>query len=449
MSKEKTKTFQCNILDYLEAHNNKTYKEARLALKELCLGGALKARKGQGVTFIVPAESVMADVMAKIYSDKESDIDFAVKTMQAHILNDEYTKVEELKSGDVSNRLNQKVDVESASGGTAKIKNGPELKVDGAFKMIPGRTGLSVMVATGKSMPLDGEAAPRRERSAMPRAPRPTMGRGDDDFNRDGCLTEVEKQYNPSAGVECYLHAVLAIMEHIGKDKKSPDYKRALVSLDKSPFTSLYLLIQTNDSKNKVISDSVLFGLKSLKCPNSSPIEAYKEYLSEGYALINQAAVGEIPEMRWDIYTNGMSKQSLGANIAKNYEECKLYTDPELKSFFANYKEQQDYVRFRINYIHNVFLQVATLSKPSITDFISIFMSIKVVLSSDEKYSTKKWGAILSQDDLIMGPLAFVYSGSFMYYPHVGTTGAAEDEADDLPRGAMEVAEMGTGQLPA
>lgn len=442
----KDKTFQCNILDYVERKKPEVFK----AISELCLKGAFKPRRDTGVTFIMPTDATIKAITPGIYSDKEDEYEKAWSTMQAHILNDCYESVAEFKDSDVSNRLNKKVEFGSVAGTKAVLKNGTELTLDTSFKMIPGRKGLSIFIASGP-MPTDGpDASPRsRGPKAEGAGKKKTVGR--DEFNRNEFVKKIENVYMEKNDGCCYLQAVLALLKHLGKNEGSKDYKRAVVSLDMSPFTSLYILLEPyRNTENYLLSKEVLddWTEKSCELTGVEAVKAYIAHLSEGEKLLGKDLDDKIDSARWNIISSGFSRHNLPKSIGSQYKELvpHMYAEDSLKEFFTpEYKEWQDLARYHINYM---FSYCESPVGNHTHDFKEVQSSIQAIMGGDERFSTKIWSTLASQNDFLAGPISFITSGSFLYYPgekkHVK---GADDDDGDLPAQVYAAAEDGTGSM--
>jgi hypothetical protein len=446
MSKE-MKKFQCNILDYVEKKHPDVFK----AITELCLKGAFKPRRETGVTFIIPAPDTIKEIMPGIYSDKEAEYEKAWSTMQAHILNDCYESPAEFKDDEVVNRLSQKLEFDSVSGNKAILKNKTELTLDTGFKMIPGRKGLSIYTANGP-IPTNGPAATEKPRKPKAEgSKRAAVGRAE--FNRVEFVKRIESEFvEKKDGGACYLKAVLSLMAHLEKNKESSDYKKAVVSLDMSPFTSLYILLEPHHSGKMLLSDEVLssWDMKLDNVQGEAAVSAYIKHLSEGEHLLGKDLDDKIDSARWKIISGGISRHNLPNAIGGQYRSLtkELYSDGELKEFFTpEYKEWQDLARYHINYMFTYF---ETLIGNHKHEFDEVKSCIESILSGDERFSTKTWSPLTSKDDFLAGPIAFVQSGSFLYYPgEKKHTKGADDDDDDMPAAVGRMSEFGTGQKSA
>jgi len=443
----KDKTFQCNILDYVERKKPEVFK----AISELCLKGAFKPRRDTGVTFIMPTDATIKAITPGIYSDKEDEYEKAWSTMQAHILNDCYESVAEFKDSDVSNRLNKKVEFSSVAGTKAVLKNGTELTLDASFKMIPGRKGLSIFNASGP-MPTDGpDASPRsRGPKAEGAGKKKTVGRGPDEFNRVEFVKKIESSYMEKNDGICYLQAVLALLDHLGKNAGSKDYKRAVVSLDKSPYASLYILLEPYHAGKMLLSPEVLdaWTERSSNLTGEKAVEAYIAHLSKGADLLSKDLDDKIDSARWTIISGGFSRHNLPKSIGSQYNQLvpHMYAEDSLKEFFTpEYKEWQDLARYHINYM---FSYCESSIGNHVHDFKEVQSSIQAIMGGDERFSTKIWSPLAGQSDFLAGPISFITSGSFLYYPcekkHVK---GADDDDSDLPAQVYAAAEDGTGSM--
>jgi hypothetical protein len=417
MSKE-DKKFQCNILDYVEKKNPEVFK----AIAALCLKGAFKPRRDTGVTFIMPAASTIKDITPGIYSDKEEEYEKSWSVMQAHILNDCYESAAEFKDEDV-------------------------LELDTGFKMIPKRKGLSIYIASGP-IPTDGPAAAEREsrQKAEGSGAKKTKSRGE--FDRAKFVKSVETDFlAKDDGGACYLHAVLALMEHLGADKDSADYKRAVVTLDMSPLASLYLLLEPFRTGKLLLSDSVLESWEKKTCDlqGEAAVTKYISYLSVGEKFLSKDLDEKIDSARWNIISNGISRHNLPKAIGAQYAKVVLYSDDGLKSFFTpEYKEWQDLARYHINYMFTYFESSFGNHKHEFSEVQSSIMSI---MGSDERFSTKTWSPLASKEDFLAGPVAFIESGSFLYYPGEKKHVRGSDDDDDVHPMVATMARSGTGGL--
>jgi hypothetical protein len=450
MSKSEKK-LHCSILDYLEVNRPEVYQ----TIKNLCLGGAIKPRRDSGVTFVIPAAEVLKKIQGLALSEKEADVEEALKMMQAHILNEEYSKPAEFNKG-VSSKLGILIEVES-NAGTVILKNGTKLTVDGGFRMMPRREGMAVYTASGP-MPMEGPAAPRPERKQ--RGDKAT-GRGEikgaDEFNRQAFIGQIHDSFQKDNNGNIYLAAVLSLMEHLESNKRE-SFNRALLTLDLSPYTSLYLLIQPGCRRACVVSNDCFDGWKF---ENTSSVgqDSIKKYISymEKAAKLLAGSVKEIDskvdDLRWGITSGGISKSHVLRKLDEAYSEsnvASLYADQSLGQWFAadRFKQWQDEARFHINYMITYWEQDIMSHKH---DFDSIKMTIAALMASDKPYFSETSGrAITSTADFMTGPIAFIESHSFMYYPAVEKETVGADEEDiygSHQEAVMQCAYAGCGHM--
>lgn len=445
MSKEEKK-FQCNILSYLESRHPKAYK----AITELCLGGNLKPRKDSGVTFIVPHDKVLSELMPKVYSDKESDIEEAINIMKAHILNDCYDVVGEFKDNEVSNRLGQKLEFDSISGNTAILKNKTALNYDSGFKVMPKRTGMAVYIASGP-MPTDGPAASQM-RERKPRGERKPRAEGGAEFGQ-GERTKLATEIVNKPDGQFILTVVLSILKHL---EGKPSYNRACASLDMSPYVSFYLLVEPYKTEGKYLVDSADLDGWNVPTASSAQGEAaigeYMKYIKHAASLLSGDLkhVDEIVDnARWSILSSGIAKTSVLTGISRAYSAApKLFKEDELNSFFFSdrYKEWQDEIRFHINYLITYWETDLLTHKH---EFREVDSTINAMMCCTKPSFDKLAESPLpvSQAQFMSGPIAFVESGSFLHYPMVETTATGSAEERQFDSYVYEVSGAGTGKM--
>lgn len=450
MSSEKK--IHCSIPDYIENRHPDVYK----AIKELCLFSSLKPRRGNSIALVLPDKKVLDTILKDVFSDKEEEVQSALDTMKAHILVSEnpIKNVNDLKTG-VSNRLGKVFNLADA-----------KLSVDSGFRMLNKTDSMAVFKADGP-MPPGTVDAPKMVPGAGRKSKTVT---GSAQYNGTDRAREllahfVRESLGQGKNRGVFVRSVISLMRFLKTHE--PYYSRALATLDPSPIASFYLLVEPYKEEHDdkfIISQNVLdewiaddFG-KLKESINSIKLDeaVFNEYvglLKEGRNIFNDGVRNTVDSHRWTIIEGGISKKTVPGNIKKAYTEvAQLYksgldlgplVDP-------SFKEWQDVARYHINYMYQYLDDPFAGHEHSEGDFIA---TVKAILGGDKKFSVLS-NELMSTDDFLAGPISFVYSGSFMYFPNIkSTTGAGETDgsgdtpSDDLPPGVVQAAGMGTGDI--
>jgi hypothetical protein len=442
------KKFSCSILEYLERNKPDVYQ----VIKELCMGGALKPFKGMGVTFVVPAASTMKELTAKIDSEKEDDIRSAIEIIKAHILLGVFDCSKNKLSADTANKLNKQIGVKSVDKNCAELSNGTSLTVDGGFRNMPDRDLSSVLVASGP-MPTDGKDADssgmRTRRAERP----PVDGADEQKFDRNECADQLCKKDGQARGMFC-LSRVVSLLKHL---EKKDSFNRALATLDMSPYASFYLLLEpyADNRSKKVVSDEDLSDWSCTESDSGSKLmKEYIGFIEKANKLMKKDVDDVVDTIRWDITSGGIAKKHIMESISRAYDVEKLkkmYEDQDLAAWFADksFKLWQDQARFHINYMVTYYEQSVL---EHIHDWLSIDSSVRAMMKDLTPFLTIAMDkAITSNVDFFTGPVAFIESHSFLYWPTVkveNVSGALEDGVYGANQDVVaECAGAGTGKV--
>ena len=423
------KAITCGIADYLESHHPDVYK----AIKELCLFSSIKPRRGNYVAFVLPDQKVLDKVLKDVMSDKESEVQSALDTMSAHILISDgpMKTVNDLKIG-VSNRL-------------GKVFNSAEAKlsVDNGFRMLPSKHENTYVFKAEGPMPLGSVEAPRIAPGGK-RPPRRVEGSGE--LNRNALAAKVQECLDTQKRLS-FVQVVLSILKNLEKNDQD-QFNKALLTLDPSPIASFYLLVEPFKSGNFLLNLSSLpENINELFAGEGGEgiFKEYVSYLKKGADLLTADIDNIVDSARWKIIEGGISRTTVPNNIKAAYQSVSsLYKSEvnagELKD--PSFKEWQDVARYHINYMYTYLEDPFAGHKHEAAEFVA---TVTAILGGNKKFSVPSEN-ITSNADFLAGPISFVQSGSFLYYPFdkKRITGGATDD-NGLPPPVIETAAAGTG----
>lgn len=448
----------CTVADYLSSHHPKLFE----AVQNLCIVGTLNPRHGDGVTFVIPDDKTVDELHKASVSDDDAKLTAAVSTIKAHTIPMYLATVAEFDAvkDDVPNGLDQRLEIESASGGVVTLKNGTTFKPDPKFKAMPHKAGLSaVFVATG-AIPTAGPASTKKHAG---RPPRPA-GKG-----RAGAVGSDEPDVAKVRGAIChtvesamaplvtrqtegaqnpYLAAVLSLLDFL--KKASPEaYERAVCTLDYSPYASFYLLVEPDSAAQLYLIDDELIAewdrtrQAGAGYDPKGAMAAYESHLKAGQGMLqgDAAALGAaVDRARWTVQAHGVSRSMVPKAIKAAYDTLSSgNTVGGVAAFPANYasflaahpgyKAWQDEARYQINYLFT-FLNANMMCH--LHDFTEVTRAVHdcVMGSRTLVYSNPDFLAnkLMSRDEFAAGPLTFLASGAFLYFPRVGATGGDDDD---------------------
>ena len=110
MSERELKKF-CRITKYLETFS-KSSKALYQAIDDLCLFGLFTIR-GKGITFLLPDDKIIKQIVNATYSDNPESAIEMIKTL---VLLDYLPNAEDFNRGDIANALHKKLEVKSVDG---------------------------------------------------------------------------------------------------------------------------------------------------------------------------------------------------------------------------------------------------------------------------------------------------------------------------------------------
>jgi hypothetical protein len=147
-------------------------------------------------------------------------------------------------------------------------------------------------------------------------------------------------------------------------------------------------------------------------------MKEYEGFITEGAKLLAKDVPEMVEDAKWEITSGGISKSHVMGSINTAYSRNvpNMYKDDEVKSVLsADFKEWQDQARFHINYMVTYWEQDLLAHKH---EWDSIDTSVRALMSSTTPYLTNSGNkAIQSASDFFAGPVAFIESNSFLYYP--------------------------------
>lgn len=149
MSNHKLKKF-CKLTRYIQQID----KDLHAVIDDLCIEHHFKPeRDAGGITFLYPKEKAYRQkIINAAYS---TNPEVAVNMIKALIIQGYYEDGSKM-SGELVNKLNQKIDVESA-GSTVKLSNGLTLTKDSGFTPMGHRENMAVFILSGKGeIPTNG-----------------------------------------------------------------------------------------------------------------------------------------------------------------------------------------------------------------------------------------------------------------------------------------------------
>lgn len=117
MSERELKKF-CRITKYLETYS-KPSKALYQAIDDLCLFGLFTIR-GKGITFLLPDEKIIKQIVNATYSD---DQESAVKMIKTLVLLDYLPNAEDFNRGNIANALHKELEVDSVNGEIVHLKS--------------------------------------------------------------------------------------------------------------------------------------------------------------------------------------------------------------------------------------------------------------------------------------------------------------------------------------
>lgn len=144
----------CRLTKYIEQVD----KDLHQVIEDLCISHYFKpSRDTNGVTFLYPKEkSYRQKIINAAYS---TDPDVAVNMIKSLILRGHYAD-ESAFDQNVTNMLNQRVEIESATDKEVKLVSGAHLTKDPKFVPMGYRDNMAVYILAGKGeIPLDGPSA--------------------------------------------------------------------------------------------------------------------------------------------------------------------------------------------------------------------------------------------------------------------------------------------------
>ena len=399
-----SKKIFCSIGDYIKNKHETVYK----LFETTCTTKALVGR-GYNVALILPTADVIKKIEAGALSDDESKYNEATELLMNHVLVSEHPmkKVEDLAAG-VSNR-NHKVFV---------LKDN-KVSADPGFKILKDReTSVAVFKADGP-ITSSAEEAPRIKskrpvriaEGAADEAPANT----DTDKIRHKLVEFVEKSLsdNFKDTIVTYMKVVIYVLEELKKNNKD-EYEKALLTVEASPVTSFYLIVEPYCAKKcfdiECLTDDCLEKIKETIAKPDGMVQ----YLKEGEKLVVDNVDEVVDDLRWSIEEKGLAKAAVTSAIKSAYSSNVnlLYKDGK-SPFTPDEKEIQDVRRYHLNYMFTYVEYHLGKHEHSADSFKSTALNI---MSTEQKFSDISAG-LISQAELLAGPISFVNSGAFLYYP--------------------------------
>lgn len=120
-----------NILDYLERDHRPVYE----LIDNLGVKSYLNARKGRGVTFLIPDEKTVKQLRALADSEDDNKVADAVDLILTHILPRLYEDAAQMddEKSDIGTALSRKLEVKEVKGDKVYTKSGAEITKDKKF----------------------------------------------------------------------------------------------------------------------------------------------------------------------------------------------------------------------------------------------------------------------------------------------------------------------------
>ena len=271
----------CRIFQWVEDKN----EDLATAIRDLCMEGALSARRGNGTTFILPTEAVIKKICEATYGPNPEE---AVALIEGHIIPDIVRTAADFNSGQGS-RLGIKLEVKSTSGEKVTLAGGAVLVIASDFRPLI-KDKIAVWVAESGDVPLTGSPfvkkspapATKRGRSVV-RGGRPEGDPHASGSKRMDLTIKLETAFKAciqqklcKSTHNTYLTLMIQLMAHL-KDTDESLYSSIGPMLSKSPIVSWYLIVEPYKKPNTgsyMIPDSVF---DMIKVPELNPIDVDSE----------------------------------------------------------------------------------------------------------------------------------------------------------------------------
>lgn len=172
-----------NILDYLERDHRHVFD----LIDNLGLKSYLNARKGRGVTFLIPDEKAVKQLRGMADSDDDNKVADAVDLMLTHILPRLYEDASDMEAekSDIGTALSRKLEIKEVKGDKVMTKSGAEISKDKKFVHNSrvgnsSRGGAAVWIVKGE---LEYKDAPVTENTYLDRVAKTAPKKGADENN--------------------------------------------------------------------------------------------------------------------------------------------------------------------------------------------------------------------------------------------------------------------------
>lgn len=282
MSAKHIKIF-CKLPTYIKQEDSDFYS----IFSDLCIEHYLRPAHGtSGITFLFPKEkSYRKDIINAAYSEHPEK---AIEMIGALVIKD-YLKSPSSFGSNVTNLLNQKLEIKKTDDKHVELANGLKLTLDPKFKTSAQRSNMAVYIISGSGkIPTNGPAAAKKEEGQ--KASSMSGGSG---YNDKKALHELlEKKYEGEIMKEdnIYVKKVYLqlkylseykgsaeLFEYLGNDEFSDSYLLDMYCAEKNVECFTLLLKVLNDSRADKITKDVYTKEKKEFCKASASESFYKD----------------------------------------------------------------------------------------------------------------------------------------------------------------------------
>ncbi len=444
----------CSILVYIRQNDPKLDD----VISNLCIYGKTFSPQHfeNGVTFLYPDSNYLKEILKTAVDDPES----ADKMIKSLIISGFYPTPSDFNGQQVTNRLQQEVEVTEANPKEVVFANGARATVDPKFKALPGRDGkvkLAVYNLKG-SIPTDGRSA-----SIDKSPPEKTGGydyesggfrrdlfmhRLEEDymhrfFSRDDNGDPVDKLINP------YLEKLVSLISHIHSESQREDqsdlYNKVMGLIDYGVQASMYILLEPYRSGSNVISDNVLTRWKKSgypKIPNA--LDVFKHHLDNipyhgecidkinvvRTSILQNATAWSVPRELLTAYQHNLDEHKTEPLLKMQQDELRFVVQTDFDDLESRRKVEVKHNMLHRSELRNIFKNVKAshnLNKNNINQLL--------IMQQNRYQKTSLPRALFFNISL-----PFVRSSAFLYHSVNPSDGSRfEDSGADNPMGHGKV----------